>query len=385
MRRILIEGGQTLLPVHGVQSASVLVEDGLIVATEDAGGARPDLVLHARGLLVLPGLVDLHGDWFELLVQPRPGVGFPLDLALAQADRQFLLNGVTTAYLAQGCSWEGGLRGVPAATALVTWLAANRARIGCDMRVHLRHEVFHVDAVPIVENWLASGGIQMLVLNEHLAEYEARIDNPSKLAFWAAKSGHDTTSFIAAIRAARSREAEVGPTLARLCAAARAAGVPIGSHDDPDPATRAAFSTLGANIAEFPLTRATAAAARAAGEPVILGAPNVLRGGSSAGNASASDIIADGNCDALCSDYYIPSMLAAPFRLVRDGVVPLSAAWDLVSGGPARAVGLDDRGAIAAGRRADLLLVDATEPAAPRVLAAIGAGRLLHAEAQVLA
>jgi hypothetical protein len=76
-----------LLPVHGVQSASVLVEDGLIVATEDAGGARPDLVLHARGLLVLPGLVDLHGDWFELLVQPRPGVGFPLDLALAQAFR----------------------------------------------------------------------------------------------------------------------------------------------------------------------------------------------------------------------------------------------------------------------------------------------------------
>jgi len=115
-----------------------------------------------------------------------------------------------------------------------------------------------------------------------------------------------------------------------------------------------------------------------------MGAPNVLRGGSSAGNASAADIIADGNCDALCSDYYIPSMLAAPFRLVRDGIVTMAAAWDLVSGGPARAVGLDDRGAIAAGRRADLLLVDASTPEAPRVVAAIGAGRLLHAEAQVL-
>lgn len=341
-------------------------------------------MLDARGLLVLPGLVDLHGDWFELLVQPRPGVGFPLDLALAQADRQFLLNGVTTAYLAQGCSWEGGLRGVPAATALVEWLAAHRSRLGCDMRVHLRHEVFHVDAVPIVEAWLARGTIHMLVLNEHLADYETRIENPAKLAFWAAKCGHDTTSFIAAIRAARAREAEVAPTLARLCAAARTAGVPIGSHDDPDPATRASFSALGANIAEFPPSRATAAAARAAGEPVIMGAPNVLRGGSSAGNASAADIIADGNCDALCSDYYIPSMLAAPFRLVRDGIVTMAAAWDLVSGGPARAVGLDDRGAIAAGRRADLLLVDASTPEAPRVVAAIGAGRLLHAEAQVL-
>lgn len=385
MRRILVEGGLALLPEHGMQPVALLVEDGLIAGIDHVAGPRPDLVLDARGLLVLPGLVDLHGDWFELLVQPRPGVGFPLDLALTQADRQFLLNGVTTAYLAQGCSWEGGMRGLPAATALVEWLAAHRGRLGCDMRVHLRHEVFHVDAVPMVAGWLASGAIHMLVLNEHLADYETRLESPVKLAFWAAKSGHDTTSFIAAIRAARAREAEVQPTLARLCAAARAAGVPVGSHDDPDPATRASFSALGANIAEFPLTRATAAAARAAGEPVIMGAPNVLRGGSSAGNASARDIIADGNCDALCSDYYIPSMLAAPFRLVRDGVVPLAAAWDLVSGGPARAVGLADRGAIQAGRRADLLLVDASEPAAPRVLAAIAAGRLRHAESQVLA
>lgn len=382
MRRVAITGGRTLLPGAGLVEAALLVEDGVIAAVD--GPVPPvDATLDARGLLVLPGMVDLHGDWFELLVQPRPGTRFPLDLALAEAGRQFLLNGVTTAYLAQGCSWEGGIRGTAAAGELIAWLAAHRGRPGCDLRVHLRHETFNVDAVAEVEAWIAAGGIHMLVLNDHLADYETRVEDPARLAFWAAKAGHDTDGFVAAIRAARRREAEVDATLDRLCAAAQAAGVPVGSHDDPDPETRAAFAARGAPIAEFPLTRATAAAARAAAQPVILGAPNALRGRSSAGNASASEVVADGNCDALCSDYYLPALLAAPFALAARGVLPLERAWDLVAGGPARTAGLDDRGRIAPGCRADLILVDA-EPPVPRVVGTIASGRLAHAEGRLL-
>jgi alpha-D-ribose 1-methylphosphonate 5-triphosphate diphosphatase len=150
------------------------------------------------------------------------------------------------------------------------------------------------------------------------------------------------------------------------------------SHDDATPAMRRDFRSLGVTLAEFPINEETAREAAHHGDAIVYGAPNVLRGGSHTGWTKASDMIAKGLCSVLASDYYYPAPLLAAFRLAADGVLPLTDAWKLISSAPAQATGLTDRGTLAVGRRADILLVDGSAPLRPRLVAVIAAGRLLH-------
>ena len=150
------------------------------------------------------------------------------------------------------------------------------------------------------------------------------------------------------------------------------------SHDDDSPAMRKAFRAQGVGIAEFPVNEETAREAAEAGDFIVFGAPNVVRGGSHTGWTKAADMIAKGLCSVLASDYYYPAQLLAAFRLAADGVLPLAKAWDLISAAPARAAGLADRGVLAEGRRADIILVDDEVPLRPRIVGVIAAGRLVH-------
>ena len=150
------------------------------------------------------------------------------------------------------------------------------------------------------------------------------------------------------------------------------------SHDDETPAMRGAFRDQGVGIAEFPVNEETAREAASAGDFIVFGAPNVVRGGSHTGWTKASDMIAKGLCSILASDYYYPAPLLAAFRLAADGVLPLAQAWQLISAAPATAAGLTDRGVLAAGRRADIILVDDTVPLRPRIVGVIAAGRLVY-------
>src|SRR5918993_3762591 len=123
------------------------------------------------------------------------------------------------------------------------------------------------------------------------------------------------------------------------------------SHDDKTPAMRQGFRAQGVTIAEFPVNEETARDAAASGDFIVFGAPNVVRGGSHTGWTKASDMIAKGLCSVLASDYYYPAPLLAAFRLAADGVLPLAAAWQLMSSAPARAAGLTHRGVLAASPR----------------------------------
>ena len=133
----------------------------------------------------------------------------------------------------------------------------------------------------------------------------------------------------------------------------------MGSHDDTTAQGRAAWRKRGVQVAEFPETLAAAEAAAAAGDLVVLGSPNVVRGGSHNGNVSAVDLIMMGVGAALASDYHYPSPRRAAFMLADSGVMPLHDAWRLVSAGPAGVLGLTDRGDLSLGKRADLVVLDA--------------------------
>src|SRR5438132_2810659 len=206
----------------------------------------------------------------------------------------------------------------------------------------------------------------------------ASLAKPLKRSRMVERTGLTNEAFDQLVQGVVTRGHDVPASIARLAQAARQANVRMLSHDDESPAMRSAFRAQGVGIAEFPVNEETAREAAAAGDFIVFGAPNVVRGGSHTGWTKASDMIAKGLCSVLASDYYYPAQLLAAFRLAADGVLPLTEAWNLVSAGPAHATGLADRGILAAGRRADILLVDDRMPLRPRLIAVISGGKLVH-------
>ncbi|MBV9969903.1 MAG: alpha-D-ribose 1-methylphosphonate 5-triphosphate diphosphatase [Xanthobacteraceae bacterium] len=367
-----IDGGRVLVGDH-FETTSIDLEGELIRDVGRDGDARR--VLDADGLMVLPGIVDIHGDAFERQMMPRPGVHFPLDVTLLDTDRQVIANGITTVFHGVTWSWEPGLRGPENARAFIAAIEALRPQLHADTRFHLRHETYNLDAEAEVMQWIEAGRIGMLAFNNHVPDLDS--SRPGKVAQMAERCGLPLDRFTALVRRVSGRAKEVPDSIRRLAAQARVHAVPLLSHDDASPEVRRRFRALGCRVAEFPITIETAQDAAMAGDDIVLGAPNVVRGGSHIGWINAADMIGRGLCTVLASDYYYPAQILAAFRLVADDVVPFARAWSLISERPALAAGLPDRGAIAPGRRADVILVDASASRS-RVVAAIVAGRMAH-------
>ena len=376
MTDILIEGGRALLG-NSILETSVQIASGKISAVGSDHGSS-SFGLDARDLLVLPGIVDLHGDAFERQIMPRPGVDFPVDVALIDSDRQAIGNGITTVFHATTWSWEPGLRSGNNATRLLEAIETLRPQLAADTRFHLRHETYNLDAETDIAQWLSDGRIDLFAFNDHMDSTVASLAKPQKRNRMVERTGLSNEAFDSLVERVVSRGDDVPASVARLAKAARDANVRMLSHDDESPEMRKAFRAQGVGIAEFPVNEETTREAAEAGDFIVFGAPNVVRGGSHTGWTKAADMIAKGLCSILASDYYYPAQLLAAFRLADDGVLPLADAWNLISAAPARAAGLGDRGVLAEGRRADIILVDDGLPLRPRIVAVIAAGRLVH-------
>lgn len=343
--------------------------DGII----SEGPARE---LDLRGYLVLPGIIDLHGDGFERHLSPRPSAPFDKKKALGSAAAELAVNGVTTAWFAQSWSWEGGFRSGEATVELLAALDAVRAGLLPDVRVQIRLETHVTDQHREVMQAVADHGVDYVVFNNHLPEaFEMARDKPDRFAQWAAQTRRTPAEMTAVIEAADALSAEVPQALAVIAGDLAARGVRMGSHDDGTAEVRAFYRGIGAAVCEFPTTVEAATAARAAGEPVLMGAPNMVRGGSQSGNIAAEDLIRAGLCDALVSDYYYPALSQAAWALVAAGLRDLPGAWDMISGAPARIAGLGDRGHLGFGARADVVVVN---PETHRVEMTICHGRVAH-------
>jgi alpha-D-ribose 1-methylphosphonate 5-triphosphate diphosphatase len=376
MTDIWISGGRSLIGSELV-NASLMVSDGVIAGVDTARN-RSGLELHAGGLAVLPGIVDIHGDAFERQMMPRAGVDFPTDVALIDSDRQAISNGITTVFHATTWSWEPGLRSAGNARRLLESIEALRPQLAADTRFHLRHETYNLDDEDEIGQWLASRRVDLFAFNDHMDSTVASLEKPHKRQRMVDRTGLAGAEFDRMVERIVARADAVPASIARLAGIARRADVRMLSHDDDSPTMRKAFRSQGVTIAEFPVNEETAREAAQAGDAIVFGAPNVVRGGSHTGWTKASDMIAKGLCSVLASDYYYPAPLLAAFRLVADDILPMSRAWDLISGGPARAAGLLDRGSLAEGRRADIILVDDSIPLRPRIVAVIASGRLVY-------
>ena len=371
-----IERGRVLIDGEFADVAVDIGDDGRIAGVNSAVSAVRRI--DARGLLVLPGIVDMHGDAFERQMMPRPGVGFPIDIALMDSDRQVLSNGITTVFHGVTCSWEPGLRGPENARAIIAALGSLGSSLGADTRFHLRHETFNLDAEPEVVEWLGRRKIDALAFNDHMTLTNEAKDRAATVRKMSERSGLSHGAFEDLMARVERRSDEVPASIERLATAARAAGVPLLSHDDTSPEQRRWYRALGCLASEFPTNHATAEEAALAGDDIIFGAPNVVRGGSHLGLTGAAEMVERGLCSILASDYYYPAPLLAAFRLAAMGIAPLERAWSLVSKAPARSMGLADRGVIAPSKRGDLVVVDASDPSRPRVAATIVAGQPVY-------
>lgn len=378
MEQFAIAGGSALLP-SGIQDDVVItVDHGVIV--EIGSEVRGAQVIDASGLWVLPGIIDLHGDAFERQIMPRPGVHFDLQLALAETDRQLVANGISTAFHGVTFSWEPGLRSRDTLVGLMAAMEAAAGHLSCDARLHLRHETYNLEGEEEVLTWLAQGRIALLAFNDHTADILRKLDHPKDAMTVLQRTGLQSEALKALAEGVAARHDEVPDSIGRLAAAAVACGVPMASHDDPSPEIRAWYQGIGCAISEFPKTHETATLARQFGNAVVFGAPNVVRGGSHLKNTvSASAMAKAGLCTVLTSDYYYPAMLPAAFRLSEDGVCDLPTAWAMISSNAADAAGLSDRGRLAEGLRADIVLVRSPGGRPPSVVEHFVGGHLAFA------
>ncbi len=369
-----LTGAQVLQP-DGLTDASLSFSGGRIV--EAPVGHTVDL----SGFMVLPGIVDLHGDGFERHLAQRRGAMKQIDAGLVACEAELAASGITTAVLAQFVSWEGGMRGLAFAKRAFAAIGTTNAHVVTDLRAQLRFETHLLELYDDLPARLAEWGVSYVVFNDHLPHDRLSAGKiPRRLNGQALKAGRSPQKHHDYMMELHNLSAEVPAALDLLCPRLTKAGIRMGSHDDATTEGRAIWRARGVRIAEFPETLEAAEAAHEAGDAVLMGSPNVVRGGSHNGNLSAIDLIAMGYCDALASDYHYPSPRRAALMLADSGVCDFAAAWGLISSGPAAVLDMSDRGDFTPGKRADFVVLDA---ATRRVAATFVEGRVSYMSGKI--
>lgn len=339
----------------------VTVVDGVIAEVAESG-AVPAGAIDCQGELLLPGLVDLHTDHCERHAVPRPGVHWePLQAAIAH-DAQIAAAGITTVFdslvvgLRDADQTRRDLLGqIMAAVEKGEELGLFRAQ----HLLHLRCEVTDPTLLDQIAPHMDHPLLQLVSVMEHTVG-QRQFPDAEKYREILVKLFHVPED---KVEERFRRDAEASRTFAptyrdAVCRLALERGIAVAAHDDETLEHVEEAARLGMTISEFPTTLLAAEAARERGMATVMGAPNVVKGGSHSGNVSALELARAGLLDVLASDYVPISLLAATLRLTEDDVaMTLPEAVNTASLNAARAAGLDDRGEIAEGKRADLIRV----------------------------
>lgn len=338
---------------------SVLVRDGKIVAVDRGGSVGEDLA----GDVLMPGVIDLHTDNLEKHFFPRPNIDWNPISAAVTHDGCCLSVGVTTVFdsLSIGTFNPSVARNHDNLPRLANGLLAARdaGMLKADHRLHWRCET-PADDLPARLEQLATHPLTSLFsLMDHTPGQRQYRNIEKHLANWSANgmSAQDIDERLAGIRDRQGRNAAKNRRL--VADLARSRGIPLASHDDEDVEHVDEAADLGATVSEFPVTIEAARRARERGMVVVMGGPNLMRGGSYSGNVPASELADAGLLDAFASDYVPRSLIESAFALTAAPFGwSLARAVAVVTKAPARAAQLTDRGTITSGARADLVRVN---------------------------
>ncbi len=387
MEPFAIINAQVILPDAVVPGGAVLVDDGIIADVADDASAlraRPAQIVNAEGAYLLPGLVDLHNDGYEYELNPRPNAALPPSLAFATFERRLAAAGVTTEFHAISFMDRPSTgRTVSAAERASSYIAELRQDgfRAVDHQILHRLDVWSPAVLDMVFASVDRMPVRYLSLNDHtpgqgqFRDIEAYIARMKAYEETRGTTPLDVDGMLRTI-AVRAADTETVPGIyARLQHEASRQPLIIATHDDDSPAKVDLGWDLGARVAEFPVTVEAAERQRERGMPIMVGAPNIVRGGSQSGNLDARELIRRGLADIICADYHVPSLLSAAFALADEHLVDLPAAMCMLTLNAARAVGLTDRGAIAPGQLADLCLVRRDTNGTPQVEQVFRMGR----------
>lgn len=341
-----------------IVEGSLFVTDGQIVSVEANGSG-----LDFAGDYLIPGLVDIHTDNLEKHFYPRPGVDWDPQSAAIIHDGQCVSVGVTTAFdsLSIG-SWSSNeARQLENMLQLVDGLvrADHAGHLRGNHFIHWRCETSSPVLEDLMDKLVPTRLTHLLSVMDHTPGQRQYPDIEKHKARWKTHLGLTDEEVEARVANAKEQQARYAPANRKIVERfAKAGAFALASHDDQLPEHIDDAVAINATIAEFPTTLEAARLAKANGMTVVMGAPNLMRGGSYSGNASAAEVAEQGLLDAFASDYVPRSMIEAAFKLTEAPFNwPLPKAIATVTSNPADCVGLSDRGRIAPGQKADFLRI----------------------------
>lgn len=356
----VLENARLVLPDRVIENGWVAVADGRIAETGE--GRAPERGLDAGGDLLIPGLVELHTDHLELHFTPRPAVRWPALSAVLAYDAQIAASGITTVFDSLRAGLEDRRDAVTGSLEILADAldeARGKGLMRAEHLTHLRCEICTPDVIEVTEAFARKRQVHLMSLMDHTPGERQFRDVEKFLIYYRGKTTLTESELMQMVDRRRAEHAARSvPNRRRLVEIAHAHGVALASHDDTTVEQVRELLADGVTIAEFPTTPEAARASHEAGIGVLMGAPNLVRGGSHSGNVAAEDLARDGTLDIFSSDYVPASLLQAAVELPRrvPGIA-LPQAIATVTDNPARAAGLADRGRIQQGLRADLVLV----------------------------
>lgn len=338
-------------------NGTVQVRDGLIADISQGSAANAE---DFQGDYLIPGLVELHTDHLESHYSPRPGVRWNTTAAIQAHDAQIATSGITTVFdcLRMGSDEDGGFeKGEMRNMANAIQAAEKENRLRAEHFLHLRCEVASDNVLDHFEDFAEDPHVRLISLMDHSPGQRQFQTMDQYVLYYKTKRGLSDEAFKRFVESRLALSARyAAPHREALAQIAAKRGITVASHDDATLAHVEEAKGHGVKLAEFPTSLEAAKASHQAGMSVLMGAPNVVRGGSHSGNIAALDLAEHGVLDVLSSDYVPFSLIHAPFILAEkvEGL-SLPQALAMVTSTPARTVGLTDRGRIAPGLRADMV------------------------------
>ncbi|VVP22527.1 alpha-D-ribose 1-methylphosphonate 5-triphosphate diphosphatase [Pseudomonas fluorescens] len=348
-----------LVTADRVFYGTVLLRDG-VIAEVNEGPSRLPQALDLNGDYLLPGLVELHTDNLERHMTPRPGVDWPSVPAVLSHDAQIIAAGITTVFDAVSIgdvNPKGNrMQKLPAMLDAIT-KASSAELTRAEHRLHLRCELCHPDTLTVFRDLVENPLVQLVSVMDHSPGQRQFVLESKYREYYMGKYHLTTTQMDEFITLQMTNSRTYSDRYrAAIVEHCLALSLSVASHDDATLAHVEESARYGMTIAEFPTTVEAAKGCRDHGMKVLMGAPNIVRGGSHSGNVAAADLADLGLLDILSSDYYPASLLQSAFMLAAQSErIGLAEAVRMVSLNPARAAGLTDRGEIAPGMRADLV------------------------------
>lgn len=356
---LYLANAQLVLPDQ-VVTGSLMIERGKI--TDIAEGDRvPTGAVNCAGDMIIPGLVELHTDNVERHIEPRPKVDWPHLPALIAHDAELASTGITTVFDAMrvGSIHSGKGRYIDYARTLADELLAARAAglFKISHFLHLRAEICSETLLDELRTFGPPDRVGIVSLMDHTPGQRQFRDMTALKTYVAKKRGMNDREFAEHVETLLGLQKRLGAKhQAGAVKEARRLGAVLASHDDTTADHVATSAGNGVGFAEFPTTVEAAETCHTHGIAVMMGAPNLIRGGSHSGNVAAEVLAKSDLLDIVSSDYVPSALLLSAFRLA-DIWDDLPRAIAAVTSSPAKAARLHDRGALKTGMRGDVLRV----------------------------